>query len=85
MPRRSLFFSDFVFGSARAGFTTARATAIITPSTFQRPPAAGNGIAPICASVYDQDAVVRSEQRTFDQAGSRSAYSSPHSNGGVRL
>jgi hypothetical protein len=86
MPRRSLFFLISFSALLALGFTSARASRhhhSVSISGGHRHPAAD------CSDMRirfdDQDAVVRSEERTVTKAEAAVLQVHPHSNGGVQV
>src|SRR6267154_1120351 len=86
MPRRSLFFLISFSGLLALGFTTARANRhhhSFNISGGHRQPA--TDCSDLRIRFDDQDAVVRSEQRTLTKAEAAVLQVHPHSNGGVQV
>src|SRR5260370_30124997 len=86
MPRRSLFFLISFSALLAQGFTTARANRhhhSFNISSGHRQPATD------CSDLHirfdDQDAVVRSEERTLTKAEAAVLQVHPHSNGGAQV
>src|SRR5713101_4349230 len=86
MPRRSLFFLISFSALLALGFTTARANRhhhSFNISSGHRRPA--TDCSDLRIRFDDQDAVVRSEQRTLTKAEAVVLQVHPHSNGGVQV
>src|SRR5712664_4408558 len=86
MPRRSLFFLISFSALLALGFTSARANRhhhSVSISVGHRHPA--NDCSDVRIRFDDQDAVVRSEERTVTKAEAAVLQVHPHSNGGVRV
>src|SRR6266851_5356053 len=86
MPRRSLFFLISFSALLALGFTTARANRhhhSFNISSGHRQPA--TDCSDLRIRFDDQDAVVRSEQRTLTKAEAAVLQVHPHSNGGVQV
>jgi len=86
MPRRSLFFLISFSALLALGFTSARANRhhhSVSISGGHRQPA--NDCSDVRIRFDDQDAVVRSEQRTVSKAEAAVLRVHPHSNGGVQV
>ena len=86
MPRRSLFFLISISALLALGFTTARASRHhhnVSISGHHRQPAMD------CSDIHirfdDEDAVVRSEERTLTKSEAAVLRVQPHSNGGVQV
>src|SRR6266852_2890131 len=86
MPRRSLFFLISFSALLALGFTSARANRhhhSVSISVGHRHPA--NDCSDVRIRFDDQDAVVRSEERTVTKAEATVLQVHPHSNGGVQV
>ncbi len=86
MPRRSLFFLISFSALLALGFTSARANRhhhSVSISDGHRHPA--NNCSDVRIRFDDQDAVVRSEERTVTKAEAAVLQVHPHSNGGVQV
>jgi len=86
MPRRSLFFLISFSALLALGFTTARANRhhhSFNISSGHRQPA--TECSDLRIRFDDQDAVVRSEQRTLTKTEAAVLQGHPHSNGGVQV
>src|SRR5229473_494568 len=86
MPRRSLFFLISFSALLALGFTSARANRhhhSVSISDGHRHPA--NDCSDVRIRFDDQDAVVRSEERTVTKAEATVLQVHPHSNGGVQV
>src|SRR5258708_15095510 len=86
MPRRSLFFLISFSALLALGFTTARANRhhhSFNISGGHRQPA--TDCSDLRIRFDDQDAVVRSEERTLTKAEAAVLQVHPHSNGGVQV
>ena len=86
MPRRSLFFLISFSALLALGFTTARANRhhhSFSISSGHRQPA--TDCSDLRIRLDDQDAVVRSEERTLTKSEAAVLQVHPHSNGGVQV
>src|SRR5712691_7073363 len=86
MPRRSLFFLISFSALLALGFTSARANRhhhSVSISVGHRHPA--NDCSDVRIRFDDQDALVRSEERTLTKAEAAVLQVHPHSNGGVQV
>src|SRR6266849_2191679 len=86
MPRRSLFFLISFSALLALGFTSARANRhhhSVSISDGHRHPA--NDCSDVRIRFDDQDAVVRSEERTVTKAEAAVLQVHPHENGGVQV
>src|SRR6266436_452065 len=86
MPRRSLFFLIAFSALLALGFTTARANRhhhSVNISDGHRQPA--TDCSDLRIRFDDQDAVVRSEERTLTKAEAAVLQVRPHSNGGAQV
>src|SRR5258707_3925548 len=86
MPRRSLFFLISFSAFLALGFTSARANRhhhSVSISDGHRHPA--NNCSDVRIRFDDQDAVVRSEERTVTKAEAAVLQVHPHRNGGVQV
>ncbi len=86
MPRRSLFFLISISALLALGFTTARANRhhhSVNISGGHRHPA--TDCSDLRIRFDDQDAVVRSEERTLTKSEAGVLQVHPHSNGGVQV
>jgi hypothetical protein len=86
MPRRSLFFLISLSALFALGFTSARANRhhhSVNISDGHRHPA--TDCSDLRIRFDDQDAVVRSEERTFSKSEAAVLEIHPHSNGGVQV